>query len=85
MEIGQSFAKNLLAYQPFVIITITILPSRFQFKFEKRSPNGVPGTSLTSLPTLTGEEMNTYIHTYNIVKADMQDQIQLMETKSILV
>ena len=44
----------------------TILPSRFQFKFEKKeAPFGVPvpGTSTRSVPTLTGEGINTKIHT----------------------
>ena len=41
----------------------TILPSRFQFKFEKKeAPFGVPGTSIRSVPTLTGEGINTYTY-----------------------
>ena len=41
----------------------TILPSRFQFKFEKKEARfGVPGTSIRSVPTLTGEGINTDIH-----------------------
>ena len=40
----------------------TILPSRFQFEFEEEAPFGVPGTSIRSVPTLTGEGINTYIH-----------------------
>ena len=33
----------------------------FQFKFEKKeAPIGVPGTSERSVPTLTGEGINTH-------------------------
>ena len=40
----------------------TILPSRFQFKFEKRSPNWGPRNlhKERSVPTLTGEGINTH-------------------------
>ena len=40
---------------------LTILPSRFQFKFEKNEALiRVPGTSKRCVPTLTGEGINTH-------------------------
>ena len=38
----------------------TILPSRFQFKFEKEAPIVVQETSIRSVPTLTGDGINTH-------------------------
>ena len=41
----------------------TILPSRFQFKFEKEAPFCVPGASIRSVATLPGDGINTLTHT----------------------
>jgi len=40
----------------------TILPSRFQFKLKKEAPIGVPRTTIKSVPTLTGEDIDTHTH-----------------------
>ena len=37
----------------------TILPSWFHFTCKKEAPIGVPGTSIRSVPTFTGEGINT--------------------------
>ena len=46
----------------------TTLSSRFKFKLKKNeAPIGVPGTSIRSVPTLTGEGINTHTHTHRVM------------------
>ena len=49
------FSINRIEFEGFIFVWY-----QFQFKFEKRSPNWVPGTSTRSVPTLTGEGINTH-------------------------
>ena len=61
---GFLLAYNMWCWNPCWFWSKLSFPVGFSSNWKKEAPIGVPGTSITSVPTLIDEGINTYTYTF---------------------
>ena len=61
---GFLLANNMWCWNSCWVGSALLFPVSFTSNPKKEAPIGVPGTSIRSVPTLTGEGINTHTHTH---------------------